>query len=424
MWDLDEIIRQNDQAELDAMMRGREVETVQYPQPEVWSLSLLAEKLRVGPPLLSELIDSLQDIETIEKFLSLIRTLMPEYELDILREPRNRRVYRFAYLFGKKYYPLPLNTECGISDLLEGMPVELLGMSYSSYHELDMRPGYLLLLSLVIYPFEGDERDEEDDFVPFDSQTLPVSKYKPSQYDIAWLRGLVSQLAVGGVWTAPMGFSMIKTGEKAIELKQAIDNPDVKETIARTLAIADRLGIQTRCISGMTSEEKINGARIPLIERVQSLVGAALADQVPKIGWELGVLHQLTDKTQYKGVGDFAAWACKQTGCVMLDTCAEDCNFMEDYGAPIFKWTERNVRILSEEWTRVQQVRDRIDHIVDWLEGDQENRFGELLGYLLAHHPEKVKGECYQYDRAKHWCRLDERSDPDEEEVTDDGREE
>jgi len=35
-------------------------------------------------------------------------------------------------------------------------------MSYSAYHELQMRPGYLLLLSLVIYPYEGDERDIEE----------------------------------------------------------------------------------------------------------------------------------------------------------------------------------------------------------------------------------------------------------------------
>lgn len=424
MWDLETIIRQNDEAALDAMMRGRKVETVQSPQPEVWSLSLLAEKLRVGPPLLSELIDSLQNIETVERFLFLIRKILPEYELDILMEPRNRRVYRFGYLFKKKYYPLPLNTECGIGALLEGMPVELLGMSYSSYHELEMRPGYLLLLSLVIYPFEGDERNEEDDLVPFALQTLPSSKYKPSPQDKMWLRNLVTQLAVGGEWIAPMGFSMIKTGENAIELKQAVDTPGVKETIARTLKIAARLGIQTKCSDGMTSEEKINGARIPLIEKAQSLVGVALAELIPKSGWEPGVLHQMADKTQYEGVGDFADWVCKQTGCVMLDTCAEDCNFMEGYGEPIFKWTERNVNILSEEWNRVQQIRDRIDHIVDWLEGDQVNHYRELLDFLLAHQPNDIKEKRHQYDWTEHCCILDQRADPDEEEVTDERREE
>ena len=60
MWDLDTIIRQNNEAALDYMMRGKQLEEAQSPQPEAWALSLLASKLTVGPPLLTHLIDCLE----------------------------------------------------------------------------------------------------------------------------------------------------------------------------------------------------------------------------------------------------------------------------------------------------------------------------------------------------------------------------
>jgi len=68
-------------------------------------------------------------------------------------------VYRFCYLFGQRYFPLPPYTfEAEYGQIVEAMPIELLAMSYSAYHGLDMRPGYLLLLSLVPYPYECDDR--------------------------------------------------------------------------------------------------------------------------------------------------------------------------------------------------------------------------------------------------------------------------
>ncbi|GAH67248.1 unnamed protein product, partial [marine sediment metagenome] len=150
------------------MMRGAKVEEAQSPMPKTWPLTLLADKLNAGPPLISEICSCLDNIDAGAAFLELIEVFLPEHEEEIMMEPRNRRVYRFGYLFGKQYYPLPLNTSCGTRALLEGMPVELLGMSYSAYHGLALRPGYLLLLALVIYPYEGDWRDEDDDNVPFD----------------------------------------------------------------------------------------------------------------------------------------------------------------------------------------------------------------------------------------------------------------
>jgi len=154
-------------------MRGRQAEEAQSPQPEGWALSLLAEVLKAGPPMLSEIIGCLEQIETVKEFRELVRMLLPDYESEIMSAPRNRRVYKFCYYFGIEYYPLPANTDCPPADWVDGMPVELMAMSYSAYHQLQMRPGYFLLLSLVIYPYEGDERDIEED-IPGSGARVPL----------------------------------------------------------------------------------------------------------------------------------------------------------------------------------------------------------------------------------------------------------
>lgn len=426
MWDLENIVRQNNEYALDAMMKGVKLEVAQAPTPQAWPLTILAEKLKTGPPLLSEVIACLENINTVAGFYELISMLMPEHEAEIMAEPRNRRLYRFNYLFGKKYYPLPLNTECSIGDLLNGMPVELMAMSYSAYHNLDMRPGYLLLLSLVIYPYEGGERDAENDDVPFDpfdpmkrwimeAKLAEIAKRKPAEWrpkrsDIAWVEHLMATLGDGGKWIAPMGFTIIKIDDRNIELRQADATPEVQETIHRTILIAEKAGIKVKVHIGRTAEEKMSGARVPLLDQVVQLVGGDLSGRIPMNGWHPEELHFMTDKTPYDGVGDFADWACSQTGCVMLDSSYDDCEFIEGYGEPIFKWTKQNVDILTAQYPKVLEIRRKIDHMVEWLEADQINHFRQLMEFLLIHQPRTFKSPKaeHSYDPTDHWCNLEQ----------------
>jgi len=417
MWNLDQIIEQNNTAALDYMMRGVAVEEAQAPQPEAWALSLLAEMLQVGPPLLSAIVSCLNQVESEKDFLSLVMMLLPEHEREIMSAPKNRRVYNFCYYFGRKYYPLPANTDCSTTDWVDGMPVALMAMSYSSYHNLQMRPGFILLLSLVIYPYEGDVRDLEDDSVPFNPALWGSDKYKPSAEDRNWVRRLVANLAIGGEWIAPMGFKVVKIAENEIELRQAVDNDTVKETISRTLLIAERIGIKAKfSTAGRTAEEKIEGARVPLLDAVQNLVGPGLAGRVPGNGWTPEELHQMTDKTPYDGVGDFADWVCSQTGCVILDASYEGCEYLDGSSGPTFKWTRGNVDRLTEEWPKVREIRRKIDHLVQWLEANQSNHFQELLQFLLDNHLPK-KRKAREFDPMEHLCELDQ--DYGEEEVPD-----
>ena len=419
MWDLDSIIRNNNQAALDSMMKSKKVEEAQSPMPKTWPLTLLADKLNAGPPLISEICNSLVNIDAEKAFLELINVFLPEHEEEIMLEPRNRRVYRFGYLFGEKYYPLPLNTECGTRALVENIPVELMAMSYSAYHDLDMRPGYLLLLSLVIYPYEGDWRDQEDDYVPFDpAVTFSTDPYRPSVTDIDWVKGLMESLTIGGVWVAPMGFTMVKVAENGIELREAKDTPEVKEAIRRTVLIAKRIGIEVEFSStGRTSQEKLNGARVPLLNIVHNIVGTEIASPIPAAGWQPRELHRITDETPYNGLGDFADWVCSQTGCVMLDSSFDNVHFVQGESEPIFKWTRHNVVTLTEQWPKVQQVRRNIDNLVDWLEADQINNFRELLEFILKHNPKNTEDtEVASYDPFEHFCELDQQEEDDEDE--------
>jgi len=425
MWDLDAIIRSNNQAAIDYMMRGRKVDIAQSPQPQAWSLSLLAEKLKVGPPLLSKLLDSFTDIDTLEKFLGLIREYLPEHEEEILSSG-TRKVYRFCYLFSKSYFPLPpYASQAEVSGLVSCLPVELMAMSHSAYHDLEMRWGYLLLLSLVIYPYEGDWRDEEDDEVPFDPieqyvMGLPTEKYKPSASDITWVKSLVATLAVDGQWIAPIGFTMVKVADNKIVLREAIDTPEVRETIRRTLLIAEKAGIEAAFTrTGRTSQEKLNGARVPLLEVVQRHVGIEVADFIPAGGWTPSELHAMTDGTSYEGVGIFADWACSITNCVVLDSGYDRCNYIEGYSEPIFKWTSFNVDILTKEWPKVQEIRQKIDHVVEWLEADPISHFRELLEFMAANpapKQEKTVKEISDYDPTEHFCPLDQLGEEEEDE--------
>ena len=302
-------------------MRGRKAEEAQSPQPEGWALSMLADMLKAGPPMLSEIIGCLEQVEAVKEFRELVRMLLPEYESEIMSAPRNRRVYKFCYYFGIEYYPLPANTDCPPADWVSGMPVELMAMSYSAYHELQMRPGYLLLLSLGVYPYEGDERDIEEG-----------------------------------------------------------------------------------------NEVSLDGAKVPLLDLVQRMVGEEIVNRIPRDGWTAEELHRMTDGTKYDGAGAFADWACSSTGCVVLDSSYENCDYEEGGGEPTFLWTKHNVDILTEQWPRVQEIRGKIDHLVEWLERDQILHFRELLDFLLKPEPIKSKKKSKRTYGApfEHHCELDQ----------------
>ena len=311
------------------MMAGDALAIAEAPLPEQWPLSWLAGRLQVGPPQLQELISGFVDIEVMEKFLKLVRDYLPEHEAEILAEPLRQRVYRFCTLFAKQYYPLPFGAQQNtMANFVIGLPVEILGMSYEQYHDLNFRPGYLLLLSLVIYPYEGEERDMEDDAVPFNPLAMMDNgeKWKPKQSDITWMKELVAGLGPGGKWIAPMGFSVTKVDNWTIQVDHADDNSDVREVVRRTVLLAQQIGLKVNVKAGRTAAEKmVSGARIPLLEMATRLVGKDLVSRIPENGWTPDQLFDATRDTEHDGVWRFANWACQETELTVLDANYENC---------------------------------------------------------------------------------------------------
>lgn len=363
MWDIMSIIAENNRQAIQWMMGGQRVARAELQQPGSLPLQVLAEKLKVGPPLLSELVNGFTEIEAMERFLSLIRTHLPDHEEEIMMEgPRNRRVHRFCQLFSKQYFPLPsFSNTINMRDFSIYLPLELKGMSYEAYHELEMRPGYLMLLALVVYPYEGDERDEEER---------------------AWRAGERPRMTAFGdeLWAHEVGEDVPPEGKTLMEI--------------------------------------FSGARVPLLDKVQRIAGDVVL-RITKDGWTAQELHQMTDGSDYDGVGDFADWAMQETGCIILDTNYADVDYVEGMREPLFLWTDWNVETLADEWPKAKQIREKIDRMVEWLEVDPRHRFEELVGflekrYLLQKPPKKKKQEERYYDPTDHWCPLQQLTDEDE----------
>lgn len=342
MWDIMSIIAENNRYALQEMMGGIRLERARDEIPESWPLEEILKKLNIGPPLLKELVAGFTDIASLQVFLRIVREFLPDDEEEILSTPRNQRVSKFCQIFGVKYFPLPGGAETQSTiDFARAMPLALKGMSYTCWHDLEFRPGYTMLMSLVVYPYEGDERDLE-----------------------------------GGGW--------------GIWDDEEDEPPPPKDG---------------------TLMEIFGGARLPLIDAVQNIVGDA-ARRIPPDGWTAEELHLLTDDTKYDGTGDFAAWAMSETGCIILDGNYEDVEYAEGWGQPLFRWSKGNVDVLTKEWPKVKQIRLKIDSMVEWLEADPQARFQELLDFLIKEASKKLKKRKKRvsrvYDPTEHWVMLDQ----------------
>lgn len=378
MWDLATLQAENNRYCIEAMERREEEKREKKLRPITFSLQEIAAKMQVGPPLLEDLWDCFQNLNDIQIFVNLVRRFTPEQEDKILNERRTGRVSMFCYYFGKKYWPLPQYAhENKLENFIVGLPIELMGMSYEAYHDLKFRLGSSLLLSLVLYPYEGDERDEEE------REFLEGKKPRHTPFMSEYWAG---------------------------DVEASVRKDDPKGTKGKTLL------------------EIFTQGRMPVLDLASKTVGVEILRAIPEEGWSAEELHKMTDGTKYEGVGHFADWACQQTGCILLDANYSDCEYQEGWSEPVFCWSEYNVRVLTKQYQKVQAIRDKIGTIDDWLEVDPKNRFTELVNFLLAHpvakkHKRPPKAKGYFYDPTEKWCDLEQVVDREEDYDDDEGEE-
>ena len=162
MFDLDTLHAMNEQAHLEAVERAKQAPV---RKPPVWPLSILARRLLIGPPSLAHLLDLFANSEAVKAFVELVREFLPEQEAEIMAQDLDGRIQKFSDYFNQRYFPLADRAfdELSLEEFVSFIPVDLMGFSYDDYHQFeDFRPGYILLLSLAIYPYwDGYDSKEE-----------------------------------------------------------------------------------------------------------------------------------------------------------------------------------------------------------------------------------------------------------------------
>jgi hypothetical protein len=109
------------------------------------------------------LIGMLAQVEEYGDFVTLVREFLPEREFDILHESMPAtQIAAFANYFEERYFPLQDMFKDGdvyeYEQLITGIPVVVLGISYDFYCEIDSyaRDGIQLMTYLVQDPFQED----------------------------------------------------------------------------------------------------------------------------------------------------------------------------------------------------------------------------------------------------------------------------
>jgi len=229
------------------------------PTP-VFPLSILAGKLRAGPPSIAYFVQLLEMSDYFLDFRKLIRDYLPKHEMEIMAEDIDKRVQMFSLFFTQEYFPLneeALSGELDIGQFVSGIPFQPMGFSSEGYHNFQgFRPGYILALSLV------DPRHT------YCRDNLSVSTLTQCPWD-----------------EDPYGDDF---GEDVVEDKDGVP-----------------------------------GIRIPILETVRDMIGARLANLIPGKGFTPQEIHDKTDGTEFDGLGQFADWVSVNSDNALLDTMGE-----------------------------------------------------------------------------------------------------
>jgi len=175
MWDLDTLAILNEQAVIrERQLRNEKLVHALHSQSYIGSvdekampLTVLADRLTLGPPSIGALLDLFEQSEYLQAFVELVREYLPENEKEIMLGDHDDRAYRFCQLFGARYFELDTDMidsgDDPMAELVCIIPVWPQGLGWEDYHEFDNMPEPMkLMLSLIENPwvdFGGDEKD-------------------------------------------------------------------------------------------------------------------------------------------------------------------------------------------------------------------------------------------------------------------------
>jgi hypothetical protein len=119
----------------------------------------LAKRLRRGPPAPLSLVHLLGHLEVELAFRDLVRRFLPDHAESILTTGASGthreadRAWAFCAEFERRYFPI---YECEeLEPLVYSIPFQRFGWSYDAFHEIDGRPGTLLLRAVCAEPYDA-----------------------------------------------------------------------------------------------------------------------------------------------------------------------------------------------------------------------------------------------------------------------------
>ena len=135
-------------------------------------------------------------------------------------------------------------------------------------------------------------------------------------------------------------------------------------------------------VSTLLIEDPYSGdgdTHIAIAEACLQLVPAELIQLVPEGGISPEEAHQLLNDTEYEGLALWADQLHLSTNNIFFDTDYE----MFWGGYDQLDWDLEIVERLTREWQQADVIDEKVGRFFDWLEGDLEPRFRELLNFIL-----------------------------------------
>jgi hypothetical protein len=106
----------------------------------------------------------------------------------------------------------------------------------------EMETGIKIVLVVEVLPEEYADIEERE----IERKIKAIEDgWQPSEEDTRWLKNVLYYLSIGGIWSAPMGFTFEKTGENELTLRD-VKNSESWVAVYQTIKVGEKTNINIR----------------------------------------------------------------------------------------------------------------------------------------------------------------------------------
>ena len=129
------------------------------------------------------------------------------------------------------------------------------------------------------------------------------------------------------------------------------------------------------------------GDGVSLAEACSEHVPIEMLNQVPEGGIKYDLIGELFKDSPYKPIAMLADWWFQNTGNFFLDTDYE--MMFYNMGEP--PWDMETVETLTRQWQQADEYQEEVENFLEWLEGDIQVRFQEILDFIAGKEVNKLR---------------------------------